>query len=138
MKNNQKSNCWSLLDAVKEIFGRPSRRQYRAREARFERELIDLFSGAGAPVRWQVDCGDAGRADVVTDDAIYELKVVLNRRTRHEAMGQLLSYRQHLNPSARMVIACLHSKVEHLHEKTRRLGFDIMLCNPPYFTREDH
>lgn len=135
MKQSSEAKHLFLARSLREALGRTSRRQ--AREAKFERELVDLFSGSGTFVRRQVDCGLAGRADVVTDDAIYELKVELNRRTLQQAMGQLMLYRPHINPSARLVIACLYSRVEHLHEKARLSGFDILLCDPPYFTRED-
>jgi hypothetical protein len=112
-------------------------------EAVLENAVLDLFSGAGMFVRQQVPC-PAGRADLVTKNAIFELKAYLNRRSLHQAIGQLTLYRPHLNPSAELVVVCIKSSVRGLHERAREAGIEVLewpdikrnpgviLCNPPY------
>jgi hypothetical protein len=106
-------------------------------EAKLEAYCMELFSGCGMIARRQVRC-EAGIADIVTDDTIYELKAFLNRRTLYQAIGQLQFYRPHLNSSARLAIICKSSSVRKLHPLARLAGVevfekgDIICCNPPY------
>lgn len=93
-------------------------------EAELEKAVVDLFSGAGSSVRRQVPCR-FGRADVVTNNAIIELKDTLSRRSLYQAVGQLTLYRPQLNPSAKMVIVCLKSKVRPLHEWAGEAGIEV-------------
>jgi hypothetical protein len=139
MKDNS-----SMLKRVKSAFGgRHPRAERLAREAELERTLIDVFSGAGMIVRRQVPCL-TGIADVVTDSTIFELKDALDRRSFQQAIGQLILYRQALNPMARTAIVCNSSSVPHLHDAARRIGVEVfiwsdikrtepfILANPPY------
>jgi hypothetical protein len=80
------------------------RRQYQRREAELERAVVDYFSGAGQMVRRQVDCGFAGIADVVTEDAVYELKDWVNRPTLYQALGQVRGYSRYLSQYLRRVL----------------------------------
>jgi hypothetical protein len=57
----------------------------------------------GAVVREQVATA-AGIADIVTDSAVYEVKFFLSRLVIFEAIGQVLLYRQALNPSLRAIV----------------------------------
>lgn len=94
-------------------------------EALLESAVVDLFSGAGMFVKQQVPCL-AGRADLVTKNAIFELKAYLSRRSLHQAIGQLTLYRPHLNPSAKMVVVCIKSSVRRLHERAREAGVEVL------------
>ncbi|SRR6266487_425781 len=59
----------------------------------------------GISVRYQVSC-NAGRADIVTPDAIYEVKPEIRYPAKlYEAIGQVLVYRQLINPSAQVFVA---------------------------------
>jgi hypothetical protein len=59
----------------------------------------------GVAVDEQVNC-TAGIADLVTvrRDAVIEVKLWLHRKALHQAVGQLSTYRQAINPSARMIV----------------------------------
>lgn len=80
------------------------RRQYQRREAELERAVVDYFSGVGQMVWRQVDCGFAGIADVVTENAVYELKDWINRPTLYQALGQVRGYSRYLSQHLRRVL----------------------------------
>jgi hypothetical protein len=80
------------------------RRQYQRREAELESAVVDYFSGAGQLVWRQVECGFAGIADVVTEDAVYELKDWVNRPTLYQALGQVRGYSRYLSQHLRRVL----------------------------------
>lgn len=82
----------------------PQRRRYQRREAELERAVVAYFSGVGQMVRRQVDCGFAGIADVVTEDAVYELKDWVNRPTLYQALGQVRGYSRYLSQHLRRVL----------------------------------
>jgi hypothetical protein len=110
------------------------RRQYQRREAELERAVIEYFAGAGHLVWSQVDCGFAGFADVVTEDAIYELKDWVTRRTLYQAVGQLTGYRNYLNPALRPYIICngTNLSVRKLQKFETLHGISILVWGPPY------
>lgn len=84
------------LDYGKKKPGRPEKKL----EALIGKSLEDQ----GISVRYQVPCS-AGIADIVTPDAIYEVKTDLYSNKLFEAIGQVLIYRQLINPSARVFVA---------------------------------
>jgi len=112
----------------------PPRRQYRRREAELERAVIEYFAGTGLLVWSQVDCGFAGFADVVTEDAIYELKDWITRRTFYQAVGQLMGYRNYLNPALRPFIICNGTSlsVKKLQKFETLHGVPVLVWEPPY------
>lgn len=77
--------------------------------ARNEPELRQLIAQAlrasGIAVDEQVICG-AGAADIVTvrRDAVIEVKLELTRKAIQWAVGQVLLYRQAINPTARAIV----------------------------------
>jgi hypothetical protein len=77
-------------------------------------------------VRTQVRC-DSGIADVVTENEIYELKHKLDRTTFFQALGQVLLYRQSINPRARALVVCRTSIVPELHALANRMGVEVLL-----------
>src|SRR4051794_9471737 len=76
--------------------------------ARSEPELraiiVQALRASGIAVEEQVICG-AGMADIVTArrDAVIEIKLDLNRKAIQWAVGQVLLYRQAINPNARAI-----------------------------------
>lgn len=73
-------------------------------ERAIEEALCDHLSGQGKEPKRQVVCG-AGIADVVTEDAVYEVKAYLGvREPFFKAVGQATLYRQAIDPKKRAVI----------------------------------
>lgn len=73
-------------------------------ERAIQGRLVTTLRALGFAVREYVHC-DIGFADVVTPEAVYEVKASLSRRTLHAALGQVLLYRASINPALRAVIA---------------------------------
>jgi hypothetical protein len=131
------------LSAAQILGGCETKPRRKAGERLLEKKVFDFFVGAGELVWRQVDCGFAGVADVVTKDAIYELKDRLPRRSYQQALGQLQLYKNYLNPCARMGIICNGTnmsprKLEKLESLT---GVAVLVWqDPPYqprFRRSD-
>lgn len=74
-------------------------------EAKLQREFVSHLRNLGISVQTQVRC-DSRVADVVTEDKIYELKHRLNRASFFQALGQVLLYRQSINPDAGVALIC--------------------------------
>lgn len=72
-------------------------------EKSIEDALANDLRNQGFTVRQQVYCAN-GRADIVTDEAIYEIKAFLTRDCIFKAIGQLFSYQICINPVARLFI----------------------------------
>ncbi len=67
-----------------------------------------------------------GRADIVTPDAVYEIKEELSPRGLFFAIGQVLMYRQCLNPKARAVIIGRRAgDIEPLITIANQLGVEV-------------
>lgn len=88
-------------------------------EARIENEICAHLEWNGHIVRRQVRC-KAGIADIVTIDSIYEVKAVLDQRSIHQALGQVLLYRQCLGVRLMPFIAGPPST--HIHGLKRHLS----------------
>jgi hypothetical protein len=73
-------------------------------ERHVEDNLVETLEADGRHVRRQVQCY-AGIADVVTEEAIYEVKLDLSRPNIFQAVGQVLLYRQAINPNLKPYIA---------------------------------
>lgn len=117
-----------IYDAVKRIFGsgRSGGAERELRERLLEDQVVDYFTGAGIPVRRQVYCGEAGWADVVTDDTIFELKDILSsRRVLQQALGQLFLYKRYLDHCAKTAIICNSSKIPRLGQIVRLTGVEV-------------
>lgn len=78
-------------------------------------------------VRRQVRC-PSGIADIVTPNAIYEVKAELTHRELRHAIAQVLSYRVYINPTAKVyVIGCKPKKEEIMYDLTEALGVEIII-----------
>ena len=115
------------------IWKKPIAKKYEAMdeyrggfEAKLEREFVAHLRNLGISVRTQVRC-DSGIADVVTENEIYELKHRLDRTTFFQALGQVLLYRQSINPKARAVLVSRTSIVPELHALAKRMGIEVLL-----------
>lgn len=75
-------------------------------EKAFGKQLKDQ----GGSVNHQVRC-EYGIADIVTPDAIYEIKAYLDRESLFTAIGQVLAYRTNINPHAKAVVVGRKPKV---------------------------
>ncbi len=132
MRKKQTAVAGPTADEITGRVGRAPRRQER--EKRLERAVVEFFSGTGQLVRSQVNCGFAGVADVVTADTIYELKDRLSRKNYYQALGQLLGYRNYLDPFAGMAIICNETPLSRMKiEKLERLnGVAVLVGSPPW------
>ena len=95
-------------------------------ESKLERDFSSYLTNLGMSVQTQVRC-DSGIADIVTENKIYELKHQLNRSSFFSAIGQVLLYRQSINPKAAVAIVCRISLVSELHEVAKRLGVEVIV-----------
>lgn len=64
---------------------------------------LEIVEKLGIPCRTFVPC-EAGIADIVTDTTIIEVKYILTSQNLFRAIGQVLVYRQAINPTLRPVI----------------------------------
>ena len=79
-------------------------------------------------VREQVPSA-VGIADIVTDVAVYEVKFFLSRLVFFEAIGQVLMYRQALDPSLRAVVVGFRdprSDITDLVPYAQKFGVDVL------------
>jgi hypothetical protein len=100
----------------------------KAKEKRLELEFGKSLSDQGIPVKHQVRC-EHGIADIVTSDAIYEVKASLSRGDIYRAASQVLLYRNCINPSAKAVIVGYPDKKEPVNaEIAKALGIEMIVC----------
>jgi hypothetical protein len=82
----------------------------RKKEKMIEASYLQTLLTQGINARSQVSC-KYGVADIVTPDAIYEIKGTLSKSSLQQAIGQVLIYRSCINPSAKaFVIGCLDGR----------------------------
>lgn len=72
-------------------------------EKDLEQGLARFYRDCGIPCKQQMRCS-AGVADIVTSCAVIEVEYTLTRPKAFEAIGQVLAYRQAINPDARAEI----------------------------------
>jgi hypothetical protein len=113
----------NIADRFEQLYSRNSET-----EAEFEARFVAHLRAQGIMVERQVAC-IAGIADVVTDSTIYEIKLLLSKSELFRAIGQVLFYRQSLNPSAQAVVICKRSSVPYLHKIANGLGVAILEWN---------
>lgn len=68
-----------------------------------------------------------GRADIVTDEAVYEVELTLTRAKRFEAIGQVLIYRQSINPDLKAIVIGCRSRenIEAIIENAKAIGVEV-------------
>jgi len=100
-------------------------------EKRIEKAFAATLTTQGIPVQHQVKC-EAGIADIVTPDAIYEVKASLTRSSIQKGIAQVLAYRACINPSAKVaIVGYPHKKQPVDFEFAQALGVDVIVWEDP-------
>lgn len=96
-------------------------------EKELEDDIARSLAENGLTVHRQVSCVD-GIADIVTNDAIYEIKEPLTRDSFFKAIGQVLIYRNALNPRLRAVIVYQTAigNIKSIHKEAEQLGIEVL------------
>ncbi len=115
----------------KEVAARfvPSAVPPREREAALLADVAAFLEANGVHVDRQVVCA-TGIADLVTRDrdAVFEVKYWLTRANLFCALGQVLLYRQAINPAARAIIVGRSTgETVALQPSLEQLGIELML-----------
>lgn len=98
------------------------------KEKRLERDFGEKLTAQGISVQYQVRC-EYGIADIVTPEAIYEIKASLTRSNLHKAASQVLLYRNCINPSAKAVVVGYPYKKHPIDfEMVKALGVEVIVC----------
>jgi hypothetical protein len=94
-----------------------------------EKAFGKQLEGQGISVSYQVRC-EHGIADIVTPDAIYEIKAYLDRESLFTAIGQVLSYRTCINPTARAVVVGQQPGWKPVHTQiAQSVGVEVIIWN---------
>jgi hypothetical protein len=107
------------------------KRQWRERD--IEEAIVKHLQAQGIPAERQVTC-PAGKIDIVTPDALYEVELFLSRDVFFHALGQVLLYRQSFDPMRRAIIAGLldpGSDITDLVAYARPLDVDVEFWSVP-------
>jgi hypothetical protein len=108
-------------------------------ESKLEALIGKSLEEQGVSVQYQVKC-EAGIADIVTLDAIYEVKPEIRYPAKlYEAIGQVLVYRQVINPSAQAFVAGYSHTSSHSQEQLTAIqaaarGFGVQIV---FFSKEE-
>lgn len=100
---------------------------YEFQPVQTEREMVDLYcrmlESEGIPYQREVK-NACGRADIVTADTVYEVKLDLTRPVLFKAMGQVTMYAAALGKPRRVVIgrALDSDEFEQWRAVVRRTG----------------
>lgn len=78
------------------------------------------------PVQRQVHC-QAGIADIVTADTVYEIKLDLSRSSLFSAIGQVSVYARELERPNRVIVGRQTPETGRLIESVRKLGIKVEL-----------
>jgi hypothetical protein len=95
-------------------------------EKQIEKTLIKRLKKQGIPAAPQFRCS-AGIADIVTPSAIYEIKLRLTRDSLFHAIGQVLLYRESIDPSRQAIVVGVNSGIEDLIPLAKKIGVEVEL-----------
>lgn len=107
------------------------KRQWREQD--IEEAIVRSLQAQGIWVKRQVSCG-AGRIDLVTLDALYEVELFLSRSIFFHALGQVLLYRQAFDPTRKAIIVGLAdpgSDITDLTAYARQLNVEVQFWTIP-------
>lgn len=93
-------------------------------EKAIEDVLYERLVDMGLNVKRQVQIG-AGVVDIITDEAIYEVKYKLDRDSVFRGTGQLMIYSQHFKDKSLRMVGLEHSDLKILRPYLRRLGIHV-------------
>ena len=95
-------------------------------EKQIEKTLIKRLKNQGIPADPQFPCS-AGIADIVTPSAIYEIKLRLTRDSLFHAIGQVLLYRESIDPSRQAIVVGVNSGIDDLIPLAKKIGVEVEL-----------
>lgn len=98
-------------------------------ERSIENAYASILAHRGHKVQRQVRCSN-GIADIVTDTAIYEIKLRLTRESLFQAVGQVLLYRQAIDPTLEAHIVGQDGGVAELVGPLKELGITVTFWEP--------
>jgi len=107
------------------------KRQWRERD--IEEAIVSHLQAQGIQAERQVSCR-AGKIDIVTPDALYEVELFLSRDIFFHALGQVLLYRQSFDPTRKAIIAGLAdpgSDITDLIAYARQLNVEVQFWTVP-------
>lgn len=93
-------------------------------EQALEDVLVEILDSHGISWQRQVQT-KAGRADVVTDTTVYEVKLVLNRPALYHAFGQVTLFAAALGKPRRVIVGYPHRRFQGLIDAIREQGVEI-------------
>lgn len=85
------------------IFRKPISRHFGPDERGLQHQIVTRLRLQGHNPKMEVSCG-VGRADIVTDDAVFEVKCTLTRSEMLKAIHQVKRYRDVLDPDKRAIV----------------------------------
>jgi hypothetical protein len=98
--------CDKLNKTIEDLQEEKQKTSRKQIEKSIEIGFSDKLRQQGVAVRQQVRC-PGGIADIVTPDAIYEVKAELTYQGMRHAIAQVLAYRVYINPRAKVyVVGC--------------------------------
>lgn len=114
------------------------KRKYGRPENKLEALVGLSLEEQGISVQYQVKC-DAGIADIVTPDAIYEVKPdICYAHKMFEAIGQVVVYRQMINPSARAYVVGYpirggrtQKQLDAIQNAAKAVGVEVLFWDKP-------
>jgi hypothetical protein len=126
------NRIFQRVAAYDERSPQPSMAKPALLEKDLELAIGKSLEAQGAIVQHQVRC-PSGIADIVTSDAIYEIKRELEASTIFSAIGQVLIYRQEINPQAKAyIVGYRHTsqfraeQVEFIKSTAKSLGVEVL------------
>jgi DNA-binding Xre family transcriptional regulator len=121
-----------VMDAAEPQTSLPAASPQHRSEPALRAAIAQTLRAHGLAVDEQVTCA-AGAADLVTArrDAIWEVKLALNRRALQQALGQLFLYRATINPEARMIVVGYPTpETAVLRPHIEALGIEVVELGP--------
>lgn len=96
------------------------------RESEIEAAYADQLARQGEQVERQVRIGGVGIADIVTEDAVIEVKLWLTRAALFSAVGQVTTYAAVLGKERRVVFGYDAGAPDGLIEAIRSAGVEVV------------
>ena len=97
-------------------------------EGDIEKEIAQSLRNQGHRVRRQVRCG-TGVADIVTEEAVYEVERTLTHGSLFEGIGQALIYRQSINPELKAIVIGRKSSenIKPIIKNAKIIGVEVQI-----------
>lgn len=104
--------------------------QHQKTEKQVEQAVATYFERQHFNVHTQFVC-EAGKIDILTSNALYEVEYILNKRKLFEALGQVLLYRQALDQEKQAAIVCggYEDSISKIAKYIQELDVEILCWN---------